>query len=148
MYKHFLIATDGSDVAQRGVDHGLALAKQLGAKVTVLVVSEVITGNVLAGQPETGLFTRTEELQRSAEVAAKKILGSVGEQAAAAGVACELVHLRDIMPSQGILETTEKNNCDLIVMGSHGWSGIARLFLGSQAVEVVTGAKVPVLIVR
>ncbi|TIL42642.1 MAG: universal stress protein, partial [Mesorhizobium sp.] len=40
MYKHILISTDGSDVAQRGVDHGLSLAKSLDAKVTVITVTE------------------------------------------------------------------------------------------------------------
>ena len=148
MYRHVLIATDGSAVAQKGVDNGLALARQLGAKVTVVTVSEVITGNVLAGQPEIGIFTRTEELERAAEEAAQKILAGVGEQAKLAGVACETVHLRNTMPSKGILETAESRGCDLIVMGSNGWKGIARLFLGSQTMEVVTGAKVPVLVVR
>ena len=105
MYRHLLIATDGSAVAQKGVDNGLALAKQLGAKVTVVTVSEVITGNVLAGQSEIGIFTRTEELERAAEEAAQKILAAVGEQARLAGVAAETVHLRKTMPSKGILET-------------------------------------------
>ena len=40
MYKHILISTDGSDVAQKGVDHGLSLAKSVGAKVTIVIVTE------------------------------------------------------------------------------------------------------------
>ena len=40
MYKHILVSTDGSEVAQKGVDHGLSLAKSLGAKVTIVTVTE------------------------------------------------------------------------------------------------------------
>jgi nucleotide-binding universal stress UspA family protein len=148
MYRHILIATDGSEIARKAVDQGIDLASRLGARVTAVVVSETITGNILAGQPEIGIMSRTQEIEKAADAAAAKILAGVGEQAKSAGVACETVHLRNMVPAKGILETAEKSGSDLIVMGSQGWSGFARFFLGSQAVEVVSGSRVPVLVVR
>jgi nucleotide-binding universal stress UspA family protein len=148
MYKQILIATDGSDLAQKGVDHGFALAKLLNATTCVVVVSELFTGITLEGEPKLGLFTGSADLKAAAEAAAKRILDRVRDTAKRAGVQCETVHVRDKFPADGILEAAEKRGCDLIVMASHGRRGIERLLLGSQANEVVTRAKVPVLIVR
>ena len=148
MYTRILIATDGSDLAQRGVDHGLALAKAIGARVTFVVVSELLTGGALAGEPATGLFARTAELKQASEAAARKILDQVKVQATKRSVPCELVHVKDKLPAEGILDTAADRGCDLIVMSSHGARGIERMLLGSEANEVVTSAKMPVLVVK
>jgi nucleotide-binding universal stress UspA family protein len=148
MYKRILISTDGSDIGQRGVEHGLALAKALGAQVTFVVVSELFTGITLEGEPPVGLFAGEGSLRRASESAARKILDKVKSQAEAAAVPCDLVHVRDKIPADGILETADAEGCDLIVMSSHGWHGLERLLLGSQTTKVATRAKVPVLIVK
>lgn len=65
MYKHFLIATDGSEFAQRGVEHGLSLAGRLKAKVTFLNVTEPFPmfdwGSPMAGYSAGAQFTMYEE---------------------------------------------------------------------------------------
>jgi nucleotide-binding universal stress UspA family protein len=65
-----------------------------------------------------------------------------------AGVTCEVVHIKDQYPAQGILETAKAKGADLIVMASHGRRGISKLLLGSQATEVVSQSSVPVLVYR
>jgi nucleotide-binding universal stress UspA family protein len=79
---------------------------------------------------------------------ASDILNEVEQVAKSQGVTCELIHLRDQHPAEGIIATAKDKGCDLIVMASHGRRGIDRLLLGSRANEVLTHSKVPALIVR
>lgn len=145
MFKHLLIATDGSEVAAKAVDQGLALAKSVGAKVTVVTVSEPWTA-IVSG--EMGVAFPVEEYDKSCAANAQVILSAVSAKAKAAGVACETIHAKDQFAAEGIIETATKHGCDLIVMASHGRRGISRLLLGSQTSKVVTHSTLPVLVCR
>jgi nucleotide-binding universal stress UspA family protein len=145
MYKNLLIATDGSELAEKGVTHGLELAKALGAKVTVVTVSDPWTAFVTG---EVGASFPVDEYERACEVNASAILAAVAKRAEALDVPCEKRYVKDEFPAEGILETAKKEGSDLIVMASHGRSGVQRLLLGSQANKVVTHSKVPVLVCR
>ena len=78
---------------------------------------------------------------------AAKILTGVRQEAVTMGVECKTLHVTNF-PTEAIVETAKASGCDLIVMGSHGRRGIARLLLGSQATKVVTLSSVPVLVCR
>ena len=145
MYKNLLIATDGSELADKGVTHGLALAKALGSKVTIVTVTDPWTAYVTG---EVGASFPIEEYERACEVSASAILAAAAKRAEALGVPCEKRYVKDEYPAEGILETAKKESSDLIVMASHGRSGVQRLLLGSQANKVVTHSKVPVLVCR
>lgn len=145
MYRNLLIATDGSELADKGVTHGLALAKALGAKVTVVTVSDPWTVYMTG---EVGATFPVEEYERACEASASAILAAVAKRAEAMGVACEKRYVKDEFPAEGILETAKNEGSDLIVMASHGRSGVQRLLLGSQANKVVTHSTVPVLVCR
>ena len=145
MYKHILIATDGSDLALKAVDQGLALAKALNAKATAITVSEPWT-TVATG--EMAMAFPIDEYEKGCAEAAAKILGVVAKRAEKAGVACQTLHVKDQFAAEGIVETAKLKGCDLIVMASHGRRGISRLLLGSQANSVVTHSEIPVLICR
>lgn len=146
MYQKILIATDGSGFANKGVEHGLALARRLGSQVAAVTVSEPM----LAGyeDPMGGLYSLHAEYAQAQEQTARRILADVESVAAAMGIAVVPVHLRDRQAAEGILEAAREQGCDLIVMASHGRRGVGRLLLGSQANEVLTRSKVPVLVVR
>lgn len=145
MYRNLLIATDGSELADKGVTHGLALAKALGAKVTVVTVSDPWTIYMTG---EVGATFPVEEYERACEASASAILAAVAKRAEAMGVGCEKRYVKDEFPAEGILETAKNEGSDLIVMASHGRSGVQRLLLGSQANKVVTHSTVPVLVCR
>lgn len=145
MYKHILIATDGSEIAQKAVDQGLRLAKILNAKVTGLTSTEMWSALDVAGP---GAIARVEAYETAAAQSAKARLADFTDAAKTHGVAVETVHVPDTAPADGILWQAEKLGCDLIVMGSHGRRGIERLLLGSQAQAVLSRAKVPVLVCR
>jgi nucleotide-binding universal stress UspA family protein len=143
MYKHMLIATDGSELAQKAVDAGLALAKELKARVTAVTATD--PWSAMASEP--ALVFPIEEYERAAAENAARILAGVAAAARDAGIACETVHVSDF-PAEGIIETAKAKGCDLIVMASHGRRGLSRLLLGSQAMRVLTLSTVPVLVCR
>ena len=145
MYKHLLIATDGSDLALKAVEQGLALAKALNAKATAITATESWT-TIATG--EMGMAFPIEEYETGCAENAAKILDAVSKLAAQAGVSCQTVHVKDQFAAEGIIETAKSLGCDLIVMASHGRRGISRLLLGSQANTVLTHSTVPVLICR
>ncbi|MCC7250565.1 universal stress protein [Hyphomicrobium sp.] len=145
MFKHILIATDGSDLAEKAVEQGLNLAKGLGAKVTAVTVTPSWAATVPG---EVAVALPVEEYMRATKENATAILSSVEAAAKRVGVACVARHETDRFPAEGIIAAATETGCDLIVMSSHGRRGLRRLLLGSQALEVLTHSTVPVLICR
>jgi nucleotide-binding universal stress UspA family protein len=148
MYKKILIATDGSELANRAVAHGLKLAKELKVPVIVVTVTQLWSAMDIAHEARLGRANPIEHFEELAGAWAKRTLDAAGELAKAAGVTFELLHVPDQAPAEGIIATAEKQGCDLIVMASHGRRAMGRLILGSQASEVLAHSKVPALIVR
>jgi nucleotide-binding universal stress UspA family protein len=147
MYKHILIATDGSQLAQKALSHGLALAKVLNASATAVTVTEPWS-IYLIGEEENTLRNPIKEYEENAAAAASRILSGVAETANKLGVSCATVHAKDQYPAEGIIATAKDKGCDLIVMASHGRRGLAKLLLGSQATRVLAFSTIPVLICR
>ena len=150
MYANILLSTDGSAVARKGVKHGIALAKALNAKVTVITVTEPLPIYLGTGF-DSGWIPSKDEID-SFDAARKKFAGKVLDEARAmaeqTGISAELLHIPNAHPATTIIETAKSKGCDLIVMGSHGRRGLKKLFLGSQTSEVLVGGSVPVLVVH
>jgi nucleotide-binding universal stress UspA family protein len=145
MFKHVLIATDGSELAERAASQGLELAKSLKSKVTVATVTEPWTAAVPG---EAAILVPHSAYEQGAAENAARILGRVGEMAKKIDIDCTTVHVKEQFPAEGIIAAAKDKGCDLIVMASHGRRGLAKLFLGSEATKVVTLSSVPVLICR
>jgi nucleotide-binding universal stress UspA family protein len=148
MYKRILVATDGSELATKAVEHALLLAKLAQAPVVVATVTEAWSSFDLAREARQGNQNPIAQFEEMANSAANRVLEKASQVAKSHGVSCELVHVRDRHPAEGIVAVATEKDCDLIVMASHGRRGISRMLLGSQANEVLTHSKVPVLIVR
>jgi len=146
MYTNMLIATDGSELAGNAVQHGIALAMRIVAKVTVLTVSAPF--HVFTTDLEMVLEDTAAQYQAGMQQRAEKILGAVAHLAQAAGVACETVHVEHEHPYQAIIDTAASRGCDVIVMASHGRRGISAIVLGSETVKVLTHSKIPILVHR
>jgi nucleotide-binding universal stress UspA family protein len=145
VYEYILIATDGSDLAMKAVDHGLALAKALNAKAIAITATESWTS---FASGEMAMAFPIEDYEKGCAEGAAKILGAVSNRADKIGITCKTLHVKDQFAAEGILEAAKSLGCDLIVMASHGRRGLPRLLLGSQANKVVTHSAVPVLICR
>jgi nucleotide-binding universal stress UspA family protein len=145
MYTNILIPTDGSELAGKAVEHGIALAQRIGAKVialTVLPPFHMFT-------TDTAMIEDTPaQYQARMQKHAEKTLGAVANVAQAAGVSCEAVHVEHEHPYRAILDIAMSKGCDLIVMASHGRRGISAIILGGETAKVLTHSKIPVLVHR
>lgn len=148
MYKHILIATDGSELAAHGVEHGLALAVPLGAQVTVLTVALPLRKEAAQAAIEGGVDDPFVRYDQQIESHMKTLFASIEQRAAEHGVSVNLLHEIDEHPAEAIIRTAGLKGCDLIVMTSHGRRGAKRLLLGSQTAEVLAHTVIPVLVVR
>jgi nucleotide-binding universal stress UspA family protein len=148
MYKHILIPTDGSELATKGLLHGLALAKNQGAAVTIVTVTEMWSALAMAQQARGSTLQPTERYEEQAAEAARLVLDEAVKLAQSQGINAETLHVADQHPAEAIIATSTDRGCDLIVMASHGRRGLSRLMLGSQAYEVLSHSTVPVLVVR
>jgi nucleotide-binding universal stress UspA family protein len=144
MFKNILIATDGSEIAEKGVQQGLALAKEVRAKVTVVRATPIPPVYVAEGIA----MAPPPEMHEQLIAIVNKQFADIRKRAEAAGVPCETVHSDNALPWQAILETAKAKACDLIVMASHGRSGFSAAFLGSETQKVLSQATVPVLVCR
>ncbi len=148
MYRNILIATDGSDLAGKAVEHGVSLAKQTGSAITFVTVTEMWSAIDMATEASHGEPDPLGIFEKLAAKSAREILDNAEAAARSAGVRCETLHVRDRPPAEGIITAANEKGCDLIVMASHGRRGLNRLLLGSQTMEVLAYSKVPVLVVR
>lgn len=147
MHKHILIATDGSDLATKALQHGLDLARQLGARATIVTDTEMwsVIEMTRHARDRKNPIEAYEEL---AEAHAAKVLSAASEAAKQAGVPFDTVHMKDLKPAEAIVHAAEKHGCDLIVMASHGRSGVNKLLLGSVTARVLALTAIPVLVYR
>src|SRR5215471_16696634 len=150
MYANILSSTDGSDVARKGVKHGITLAKALNARVTVITVTEPLWVDYGSGHA-SGWIPSKEEVD-SFDAARKEFAGKVLDEARAmaeqTGISAELLHVPNAHPATAIIETAKSRACVLIVMASHGRRGLKKLWLGSQTSEVLADGSVPVLVMQ
>ena len=147
MYRHILIPTDGSDLARKAIASAVALAKDMGAKVTGLYAVPEYIPPVDAMVP-VYQFPSHDEYQRQPAIEADLVLKDVADACTAAGVPFELTHGIDSHPYRLILAEAKSRGCDLICMSSHGRRGFTALILGSETQKVLTHGDLPVLVIR
>ena len=147
MFKHVLLPTDGSPVARKAIKAGVALAKELGAKVTAYYALETVPPYIYS----EGVVISTAMLRdfdKEARDRGMKYLAEVGKAAKAAGVACQTLITKPATAYQGIVAAAKKQKCDVIFMASHGRGELATLLLGSVTQKVLAHSKIPVLVYR
>lgn len=137
MYQELLLATDGSEGAQLATEHAIGLAESLGATLHIISVSEdgphsSQKQDKMRSDPEGEAAQAIEEAERAATQRGLEVTTNVRH-----GVAQE-----------EIVDVAEANPIDLIVVGTHGRTGLDHLVVGSVAEEVVRNAPVPVVTVR
>ena len=144
MFKKILVPTDGSEITQRAIAAALGLAKPLGAEIYTLCVKEPFPyGAVAEMQP-----TPPQEFFDAQERSAARHVAAVVAACDGAGIVCHAQTIDGVQPWEAIVDFAQKQGCDLLVMGSHGRSGLASLFLGSETQDVLRHTTVPVLVVR
>lgn len=149
MFKSILVAVDGSDAANAGFKSALQLAGDQHAKLVVLhVIDDTAMAVDVAGGylPASYVDTLYDSLRKNGET----ILGKARAAARAAGVEITpvLAESRGQTVAQAILRQARRSRADVIVLGTHGRRGLARILMGSDAEAVLREAPVPVVLVR
>ncbi len=145
MFKHILIPTDGSELSKMALQEGIALAKALDARVTVLTVTTPF--HILTTDP-TMVADTPERYKKQMAAVAGQYLDVAEHIAKASGVVCDLVHLEHEHPYQAIIDTAQERGCDAIEMASHGRRGVSSILLGSETLKVLTHSAIPVIVCR
>jgi nucleotide-binding universal stress UspA family protein len=141
MYDRILLPTDGSETMAGVIEHAVGLADHHDATLHTLYVANTASLSDLPA--DAGWENVTEALHREGEEA----IATIEAQAERHGIAIE-PDVREGSPATEILDYADEEDCDVIVMGTHGRSGVDRLLLGSVAERVVRSSAVPVLTIR
>ncbi|SFG06370.1 Nucleotide-binding universal stress protein, UspA family [Halopelagius inordinatus] len=141
MYDRILVPTDGSDPANNAVDHAIDLARQHGAELHALSV--VDARHVGVGAPAV----TPEEVQAAIEERSETATARVRDRAAVEDVDV-VTAVRNGSPSDEIRSYADEEDCDLVVMGTHGRTSVERYLLGSVTERVLRRGDTPVLAVR
>lgn len=144
MFTHILVPVDGSATSQRAVSTAIGLSKAFGSQVSAIFVIDPY--------PFTGVGTDfaygQAEYLSAATAEANAAIKTTKTQFEQAGVAVNASVIEAHHTWRGIVNAAESLPADLIVMGSHGRSGLEKLVLGSVAQAVLSHTHVPVLLVR
>lgn len=144
MFRHILLASDGSELSGRAADAAIGMAHGLGARFSVYTSQAAYS---LSPFSEVVVEAPDDFAERCAQ-AAQRVLNDVVARARRVGLDCTTHTSVCEAPYLGIVETAETEGCDLIVMASQGRHGLGSLLLGSETKRVLSHSRVPVLVYR
>lgn len=140
MYKKIVVAVDGSEVSKNAFRHAVELTRQNNGALTVIhIVPQIETLDIETFKPES--------LRKGMMQEGEKILSEVRELAGKSGITVQ-ASVEEGVPFEKICEVADKSDADLIVMGSHGRSGIGKVLIGSVTERVISRTSCPVLVVK
>ena len=144
-YSHILVALDESPMAYAAVEQALSLAQDLKSQVTIM---SVIAIDPFVGVDFYKVAPAITDYFMQAEKNAKERLEDVKQSFIRDGINVQTKLIHGVSPSQGIIQVADEVSADLIIMGSHGRTGIQKVMLGSVAQNVLTQSPIPVLIIK
>jgi len=149
MFERILAATDGSELSDRGVDAAVELAAKTGGEVFFVTVTSLMPSYSMTVGAEWAATPGTfEDYRDEMENGAKSILQTALEKAKKAKVKAQGLHRKNQVAAAGIVDAAKECEADIIVIASHGRSGVHKLLLGSQTSEVMQLSDLPVLVVK
>ncbi len=142
MYKKILVPLDGSELAKKALDHAEKLAKTFDAEI---VLFQVVPFMPIYGSPELVTPLIVDEKQKEA---AERYLTNLAEEMKKRGHKVTSMVRTGQQVAVEIIDFAKESGADLIVMCTHGRSGITRWVLGSVAHKVITRAETPILLIH
>jgi nucleotide-binding universal stress UspA family protein len=141
MYKRILLPLDGSPLAEQALPHAIAIAERFQSELVLLRVL------IPLSRPPTAAEAALQRAEGATAVFAREYLERVAASVQERGITVQMITIEG-RPHLQIIQYAETNQVDLIVMCTHGQSGLSRWLMGSVSDRVVRGAGVPVLLVR
>lgn len=148
MFTHILLPTDGSELSNAAVQDGIRYAKSMGAKVTGICVIPSEHLSFSEGMSREAILELPLKRRRESMKFAEASLSKIEKGAKEAGVGCEVIVEMSDQPYEAIINLAAQRGCDLIMMASHGRSGVKALLIGSETQKVLTHSNIPVLVYR
>ncbi|MDO5668073.1 MAG: universal stress protein [Alcaligenaceae bacterium] len=148
MYKKILLPIDGSDISAQTANSGISFARQIGAEIVVLNITQPFSTLVGFDGVAASYAISDTDYEEAARKEAEEYLQPVMDRADTAGVKASSAIVSNYNVADGIVEAAKENNCDLIYIATHGRSGLSRLLLGSVTTKVIQLAPVSVLVYR
>lgn len=146
MFKHILLATDGSAASEHAAKLAVDMAQTHGAKLTALYVVDPYPYLGIGESNPLGFQAYMSAAHEDAAQAHAKVAALCSQSQAKIDLQARMVE--DMTASAGIVQTAKDEGADLVIVGSHGRTGLVRLMLGSVAARVLAEATVPVMVVR
>ncbi|MDD2729082.1 universal stress protein [Malikia sp.] len=147
MYQHLFVPVDGSELSHRAMEGSIALAKQLGARITGFVVEPEMALSETSHNAQ--LFAQhMQQHEASNEAHAAKLLARFEQQASQAGVPFQGVHRTAGGIDNAIIDEADKAGCDMIVMVTHGRGPVGEFLFGSHTKKVIARSKLPVFVLH
>ncbi|WP_151965450.1 universal stress protein [Acinetobacter soli] len=144
-YQHILVPVDDSELSEIATRHALFIAQAFGSRVTVM---SVVAVDPFVGVDFYKVAPAITNHFMDAEAHAQKHLEQIQQQFLAHQIDTDVKIIREEPTATGILKIADEVNADLIIMGSHGRSGLKKFVLGSVAQKVASESVVPVMIVK
>lgn len=145
MYQKILVPLDGSELAESALTHVRNMVKDgLAGEVTVLNVFWVHLIPFEYGYKQAGYLELSEKIKEESQ----KYLADVEARLAAQGLKVNTALLEGDRPARAIADYARENGIDLIVIATHGYTGLKKMMLGSVALEILHDSHVPVLLIR
>ena len=149
MFKRILVATDGSALSEQAVAKAIDLSLLAGAELFAVTVAHLEPYSYFDGSAVLFNDREIEGAHHRSIAAAQKLVDRVKDAAHAKGVRiAEAVVVKSNLVAESIIGVAKAQECDLIVMASHGRRGLARLLMGSETLNVLTHSQTPVLVLR
>lgn len=144
MFKKILVPTDGSEVSAKAIQTAVQTAKLSGGALFALSVKDPFPYSAISEMQPVPPQEFFDAQERIAVARVKEVI----DAAKAAGVSCTGHTVEALHPWEAILDHAKAQQCDLIIMASHGRRGLNAILLGSETQKVLTHSALPVLVVR
>lgn len=145
MFTSILLPTDGSELSDKATAIAVDFAKLHQARITALTVIQPM---LMPSLGDSGAVIDAGQYETQMQDAARAHINKVAAAASAAGIPFEGIIAMSASPYEEIVEAAKKYGCDLIMMASHGRTGLSKLLLGSETQSVLSHTTLPVLVLR
>lgn len=146
MFKHILLATDGSVASDHAAQLAVEMARTHGSRLTAVYVTDPYPFLSIGQANPLGLQAYMAAAQQSASEAHARVAALCDQGGAPVVLQARMVE--NVAAATGIVQLAADEGADLIVMGSHGRTGLVRFMVGSVVTKVLAEASVPVMVVR
>jgi nucleotide-binding universal stress UspA family protein len=146
MYQKVLVPLDGSELAECSLPHVINLAKA--GSVGEVILLNVALLYVPIAEGAMSLYRGLAEIRERAADHSNKYLAGVASRLGSEGIKVKTESREGELPAEIISDYARKNGIDLIVIATHGYTGLKKMMLGSVALELIHDAHMPVLLIR